>query len=212
MRSYASQALKGFTNIVDHTAATVRYQAVGFDQYGKEMDAPADFVYALTDGGELDANHVFTSNGTEGVYSVSAENEKYHLSATVKVTHAETQVVTFPAIELNADKLSTQENFDLMGTAADATLPEGWRIDRQTSAPRTVGSYAASQNQTMYAGGVPTLLHRTRQCMLVVPVCPLTPRMVCGTSDRMTVAIVPLAASLPEWLTAHVVSMSTLTS
>ena len=153
MRSYASQALKGFTNIVDHTAATVRYQAVGFDQYGKEMDAPADFVYALTDGGELDANHVFTSNGTEGVYSVSAENEKYHLSATVKVTHAETQVVTFPAIELNADKLSTQENFDLMGTAADATLPEGWRIDRQTSAPRTVGSYAASQNQTMYAGG-----------------------------------------------------------
>ena len=153
MRSYASQALKGFTNIVDHTAATVRYQAVGFDQYGKEMDAPADFVYALTDGGELDANHVFTSNGTEGVYSVSAENEKYHLSATVKVTHAETQVVTFPAIELNADMLSTQENFDLMGTAADATLPEGWRIDRQTSAPRTVGSYAASQNQTMYAGG-----------------------------------------------------------
>ena len=122
MRSYASQALKGFTNIVDHTAATVRYQAVGFDQYGKEMDAPADFVYALTDGGELNANHVFTSNGTEGVYSVSAENEKYHLSATVKVTHAETQVVTFPAIELNADKLSTQENFDLMGTAADATL------------------------------------------------------------------------------------------
>ena len=153
MRSYASQALKGFTNIVDHTAATVRYQAVGFDQYGKEMDAPADFVYTLTDGGELDANHVFTSNGTEGVYSVSAENEKYHLSATVKVTHAETQVVTFPAIELNADMLSTQENFDLMGTAADATLPEGWRIDRQTSAPRTVGSYAASQNQTMYAGG-----------------------------------------------------------
>ena len=153
MRSYASQALKGFTNIVDHTAATVRYQAVGFDQYGKEMDAPADFVYALTDGGELDANHVFTSNGTEGVYSVSAENEKYHLSATVKVTHAETQVVTFPAIKLNADMLSTQENFDLMGTAADATLPEGWRIDRQTSAPRTVGSYAASQNQTMYAGG-----------------------------------------------------------
>ena len=30
------KALKGFTNIVDHTAATVRYQAVGFDQYGKE--------------------------------------------------------------------------------------------------------------------------------------------------------------------------------
>ena len=153
MRSYASKALKSFTNIVDHIAAKVRYQAVGFDQYGKEMDAPADLVYALTNGGELDASQVFTSNGTEGTYTVSAKNEQYNLSATVKVTHAETQVVTFPAIELNADKLSAQENFDLMGTAADATLPEGWRIDRQTSAPRTVGSYAASQDKTMYAGG-----------------------------------------------------------
>ena len=94
MRSYASQALKGFTNIVDHTAATVRYQAVGFDQYGKEMDAPADLVYALTDGGALDANHVFKSNGTEGTYTVTAKNDTYDLSATVKVAHAETQVVT----------------------------------------------------------------------------------------------------------------------
>lgn len=153
MRSYASQALKGFTNIVDHTAATVRYQAVGFDQYGKEMDAPADLVYALTDGGALDANHVFKSNGTEGTYTVTAKNDTYDLSATVKVAHAETQVVTFPAIELNADKLSAQEDFNQMGTAADATLPAAWRIDRQTSAPRTLGAYAVALDKTMYAGG-----------------------------------------------------------
>ena len=153
MRDYASKALKGFTNIVDHTAATVRYQAVGFDQYGKEMDAPADLVYALTDGGVLDANHVFKSNGTEGTYTVTAKNETYNLSATVKVTHAETEVVTFPAIELNADNLSAQEDFNLMGTAADATLPTAWRIDRQTSAPRTLGAYAVALDKTMYAGG-----------------------------------------------------------
>lgn len=153
MRDYASKALKGFTNIVDHTAATVRYQAVGFDQYGKEMDAPADLVYALTDGGVLDASHVFKSNGTEGTYTVTAKNETYNLSATVKVTHAETEVVTFPAIELNADNLSAQEDFNLMGTAADATLPTAWRIDRQTSAPRTLGAYAVALDKTMYAGG-----------------------------------------------------------
>ena len=141
MRAYASKALKGFTNIVDHTAATVRYQAVGFDQYGKEMDAPADFDYALTAGGTLDASHVFKSNGTEGTYQVTAKNETYNLSATVKVAHAETQVVTFPAIELNADKLSAQEDFNLMGTAADA------------SAPRTLGAYAVALDKTMYAGG-----------------------------------------------------------
>ena len=153
MRAYASKALKNFTNIVDHTAATVRYQAVGFDQYGKEMDAPADLVYALTDGGALDANHVFKSNGTEGTYTVTAKNDTYNLSASVKVAYAETQVVTFPAIELNADKLSTQENFNQMGTAADATLPAAWRIDRQTSAPRMVGAYAVALDKTMYAGG-----------------------------------------------------------
>ena len=153
MRAYASKALKDFTNIVDHTAVTVRYQAVGFDQYGKEMDAPADLVYALTDGGALDANHVFKSNGTEGTYTVTAKNDTYDLSATVKVAHAETQVVTFPAIELNADKLSAQEDFNLMGTAADATLPAAWRIDRQTSAPRTLGAYAVALDKTMYAGG-----------------------------------------------------------
>jgi hypothetical protein len=131
----------------------VRYQAVGFDQYGKEMDAPADLVYALTDGGTLDANHVFQSNGTEGTYTVTAKNDIYNLSASVKVAYAETQVVTFPAIELNADKLSTQENFNQMGTAADATLPAAWRIDRQTSAPRMVGAYAVALDKTMYAGG-----------------------------------------------------------
>jgi hypothetical protein len=153
MRAYASKAMKGFTNIVDHTAATVRYQAVGFDQYGKEMDAPADFDYSLTAGGTLDASHVFKSNGTEGTYQVTAKNETYNLSVTVKVAHAETQVVTFPAIELNADKLSAQEDFNLMGTAADATLPTAWRIDRQTSAPRTLGAYAVALDKTMYAGG-----------------------------------------------------------
>ena len=154
MRSYASGALQGFTNIVDHTAGTVRYQTVGFDQYGKEMDAPADFNYELTDGGTLSADHMFQSNGTEGTYVVTAKNGSYDLSATVKVAHAETVVQTFPAIELDADNLTTAEDFNTMGTAADATLPTAWRIDRQTVAPRTLGSYAVAQDKTMYAGGV----------------------------------------------------------
>ena len=153
MRSYASRALTGFTNIVDHTSATIRFKAVGQDQYGAEMDAPNDITYTLSDGGTLDGNGVFTSNGTEGTYTVTAQNSQYTSTATIKVAHAETQVETFPAIELNAEKLSVGENFNTIGTAADATLPEGWRIDRQTSVPRTVGTYAAAQTQTMYAGG-----------------------------------------------------------
>lgn len=153
MRSYAASALQSFTNIVSHTAATIRYQAVGIDQYGKQMAAPADLVYTLTDGGALDANHVFTSNGVEGNYTVTANNTQFNAQATVTVAHAETQVTVFPSIELNTDKLSAEETFNTMGTDAEAALPVAWRMDRQTAAPRVVGSYDAAQDNTMYAGG-----------------------------------------------------------
>ena len=154
MRAYAAAALNSFTNIVDHTAGKVHYQAVAFDQYDKEMEGPTDFVYSVTNGGTLDASHVFTSNGTEGDYQVKADNAQYNTVANLKVAHAETVVITFPAIELNGDKLSTEENFNAMGTVAEATLPVAWRIDRQTSAPCTLGRYNKAQDKTMYAGGV----------------------------------------------------------
>lgn len=154
MRHYASQALAGFNNIVDHTSATVRYKAVTLDQFGMKTDAPEDLIYNVNDGGTLDENHVFISNGTEGSYTITAQNDRFNTTATVKVAHAETEVTVLPAIDMNADKLAHEEDFNVMGTADDATLPEGWRIDRQTSAPRIVGSYDAAQDKTMYAGGV----------------------------------------------------------
>ena len=153
MRYYASQALAEFNNIVDHTTATIRYKAMTLDQFGMETDAPEDLVYSVNDGGTLDDSHIFTSNGTEGSYMITAQNDRFNTSATLKVAHAETEVTVLPAIDMNADKLAVEENFDAMGTADDATLPEGWRIDRQTSAPRIVGSYDAAQEKTMYAGG-----------------------------------------------------------
>ena len=41
-----------------------------------------------------------------------------------------------------------------MGDAATATLPEAWRIDRITTAPRTVGRFDQADANTMYSGGV----------------------------------------------------------
>jgi len=154
MRDYASRALKSFTNIVDHTAAKVRFKAVALDQFGMEIDEPADLVYSLSDGGELDDSHVFTSNGEEGIYSVTAQNTSFSTSAILHVTHAETEVPVWPSIDVNSEKLDAEENFDVMGCEANALLPLGWRIDRQTSAPCTLGSFAAAQDTTMYAGGV----------------------------------------------------------
>jgi hypothetical protein len=154
MRGYASRALNGFTNYVDHTAGQVHYKVTVRDQFGMEIDAPTPVEMTLSDGGDIDANLVFTSNGTNGEYTVTATTGGFTQNATVKVATALTEVVTYPAIELNESVLNASESFDVMGEDATATLPEAWRIDRILTAPRTVGRYDQADDQTMYSGGV----------------------------------------------------------
>ncbi len=154
MRGYASRALGGFTNYVDHTAGQVHYKVTVRDQFGMEIEAPEPVVMTLSDGGELDVNQVFTSNGTNGEFTVTATTGDFTQSANIKVASALTEVVTYPAIELNETTLSASEAFDVMGEDAVATLPEAWRIDRILTAPRTVGRYDQADDQTMYSGGV----------------------------------------------------------
>ena len=154
MRGYASRALNGFTNYVDHTAGQVHYKVTVRDQFGMEIDAPEPVVMTLSDGGEIDADQVFTSNGTNGDYTVTATMGNFTQMANVKVATAITEVVTYPAIELDETTLSATENFDMMGDEAIATLPAAWRIDRILTAPRTVGRYDQADDQTMYSGGV----------------------------------------------------------
>ena len=154
MRGYASRALNGFTNYVDHTAGQVHYKVTVRDQFGMEIDAPEPVVMTLSDGGEIDANQVFTSNGTNGEYTVTATTGNFTQNATVKVASALTEVITYPAIELNEETLSASQNFDAMGDEATATLPQEWRIDRILSGTRTVGRYDLADDHTMYSGGV----------------------------------------------------------
>jgi hypothetical protein len=154
MRGYASRALNGFTNYVDHTAGQVHYKVTVRDQFGMEVEAPTPVEMTLSDGGEIDANQVFTSNGTNGEFTVTATTGDFTQNATVKVATALTEVVTYPAIELNESTLSASEAFDMMGDEATATLPEAWRIDRILTAPRTVGRYDLADDHTMYSGGV----------------------------------------------------------
>ncbi|MBQ9575576.1 MAG: hypothetical protein IJV11_01725 [Muribaculaceae bacterium] len=154
MRGYASRALNGYTNRVDHTAGQVHYKVTVRDQFGMEIEAPEPVVMTLSDGGEMDANQVFTSNGVNGEYTVTAVTGDFSQTATVKVATALTEVVTYPAIELNEMVLSAGEAFDTMGDEATATLPQAWRIDRILTAPRTVGRYDQADDMTMYSGGV----------------------------------------------------------
>ena len=153
MRTYASNALNGFTNYVDHTAGQVHYKVTVRDQFGMEIEPTDPVVMTLSDGGTLE-NGIFTSNGTNGTFNVNAATGNFSADATVKVAAAETEVVVFPAIELNEQTLNASEDFNAIGDEATATLPDAWRIDRILTAPRTLGRFDMADTQTMYSGGV----------------------------------------------------------
>ena len=85
---------------------------------------------------------------------MTATTGDFTQQATVKVATALTEVVTYPAIELNETTLSANQDFNALGDEATATLPDAWRIDRILTAPRTVGRYDQADDQTMYSGGV----------------------------------------------------------
>lgn len=154
MRGYASEALQNFTNYVDHTAGKVRLTAVTLDQFGMEIEAPADLTYSVNNSGVLNDNTTFVSNGTVGTYTVTAQNSRFNTQSEIKVAQAETYVPVYTSIELNENKLTATENFNSLGLDANATMPDGWRIDRQTVDPRVVGTYPAALEETQYAGGV----------------------------------------------------------
>jgi len=154
MRQYASNALKGYVNCVDHTAAQIHYKVTVRDQFGMEIEAPEPVAMTLSAGGDIDGNGVFTSNGEHGEYTVTATTSNFIQNASIKVASPLTEVVTYPAIELNETTLTAREGFDSMGDVTTATLPDAWRIDRILTAPRTVGRYDQADDHTMYSGGV----------------------------------------------------------
>ena len=47
------------------------------------------------------------------------------------------------------------QDFDSMWNGSEATLdlPQGWRVDRNLTAARTVGTYASAATSVMYTGG-----------------------------------------------------------
>ncbi len=153
MRGYASEALKGYVNVVDHHAATIRFQSAIYDDFGLEVSDAEPVTFAVDGGGVITADGVFTSDGTRGTFTVTATSGKFEKKATVTVADAETVVVTYPAINLNVDNAVASQNFDGIGQAADAAMPEGWRIDKQTVGTRAIGTYPLAFETTTYAGG-----------------------------------------------------------
>ena len=60
-------------------------------------------------------------------------------------------------LQLTPDAAQVTQDFDGMwddaAQAATLDMPQGWRIERQMTAPRTVGSYSNAATAVMYTGG-----------------------------------------------------------
>ena len=152
MRQYASDALKAWSNNVDHNAGKVRLDVKVTDEFGISLD-PGELSFTVDNDGVINDAREFSAT-TPGLYNITVSNGTFTRTATVTVAEPVTEMPLIPAVSLNADNLEYSQNFDSMGSEATAALPEGWRIDRQTSAPRAVGTFRTADDATMYAGGV----------------------------------------------------------
>ena len=152
MTKAASKALAGFTQTVNHHTGTVRLNAKVKDAFGLELsNQPVE--YSLSDANaSVSPEGVFTST-TPGQYTVTVKSAGFEKQAVVKVAEAVTEMVELPAISFDKETTVYEQDFNSLGEAAEAKLPEGWRIDR-TDAPRAVGSFLTAADHTTYAGGV----------------------------------------------------------
>ena len=145
MRNYAAEAVNSIEQVVDIHNKKVKMESVILDQYGKPMTVGVTDTWSLSGGGTLQ-NGVFTANGEEGIYTVSVDDSQFSAVSKVIVA-APGAPVALPAIVLSSNSFS--ENFNALGTGT--ALPEGWRIDRQTAAPRTLGIFAMASDEAMHA-------------------------------------------------------------
>lgn len=151
MRSRAKAELDAYTQLIDHAASTIRYKTSVVDEFGMTLDSPVTFT-VTPEGASITDDGVFTATDN-GVYTVTAEAAGFTRTSTVTVASHVTDAPLVPSISLSAESADYSQNFDTMGDAAEAALPEGWRIDR-TFEPRQVGVFQTADNNTMYAGGV----------------------------------------------------------
>lgn len=151
MREYAAAALNQYKNTVDHHAGTINYSLRLTDDFG--MEIPVESVeWTVTPSHAEITGGVFKAT-EEGDYTVTATSAGLKATALVHVVTPVTEMIPLPVISINSDNLEYTQDFNSIGDAADAKLPEGWRIDR-TDSPRAVGTFRGALENTTYAGGV----------------------------------------------------------
>lgn len=146
MRDYAKAAIDSLAQVVDNHARTITYSATLYDQFGMPMTAGQTVNWSADRGGTI-TDGVFRADGTEGVTAVTAQCGAFTGTATVTVGRATGAAPAVPTVIWEAGQAAVGEAFDTMD---GGRLPAGWRIDRLTGSPRTLGYFASAADTVMY--------------------------------------------------------------
>ncbi len=152
MRARAAAALNSYVQTIEHAASIIRFSTSVLDEFGMPLDCEPEYRVEPSESASISADGVFTASAP-GLYTVSSTAAGLKATSTVLVGEHNTEVIELPAVSLSPDAAGYSQNFDAMGTAAEATLPEGWRIARLYT-PREIGTFHNAVENTMYAGGV----------------------------------------------------------
>lgn len=151
MRKYASDALKQYKNVVNHHDGAIDFRLSILDNFGQEV-TPGEVEWSVEPATASISDGSFKSTD-EGEYTVTATTAGFTAKALVKVAAPVTEFTPLPVILFDTENTEYTQDFNEMGTAADAALPHAWRIDR-TDNPREVGTYRGALENTVNAGGV----------------------------------------------------------
>jgi hypothetical protein len=153
MQNYAWNVYTEHEDIVNDVKGTIRFNYEVLDQFNQPITGITGVSWNVNQGGSIDNNGIFTRSGTnETVATVTAQYGAISTSATINLVKAVTGMPQQPAVEISSTNNYSQ-SFDAIGNGAVTTLPTGWKVEKNTSTPRVVGSYSTSSNVTEQIGG-----------------------------------------------------------
>lgn len=162
MRACAKNAWQTYKQTVDQITGCVHYELRLTDTDGLSVQTLSAFNYFTQDERLADSTLCVSERGTYTVMASYREQERLYY-ATVVCDTAVTKVTEIDLVDLEEGVYSQDFNSigvvirsttDAKGMKYRSDLPFGWRIDRNLSGPRLVGSYFHAADTLMYLGGV----------------------------------------------------------
>lgn len=151
MQQYAWNTYQAHNDIANDATGTVKFSYAVLDQFNQPMTG-VPLTWNVNSGGTI-SNGVFTkTSNSPAALTVTVQSATLSNTATINIvnpivaTEDEDYAIIGPTTAYS-------QNFDAIGVEATATLPTGWKIEKRTDAPRTLGTYTGAVTQTENVGG-----------------------------------------------------------